>query len=274
LFWGIQQRCQHGPIEGLKVGRFNFGVNTSFVIYRIGTTWIDAGPPNRWRQVERWAQEKPVENVLLTHHHEDHSGNAFPLQEKWGARVLAPALSLPLLRQGFPIQFYRRQVWGLPKPVIAEALECVWEDPGGYRWEVVPTPGHADDMVCLFERSQGWLFSADLYVATRVRYGRREDRLQLEIESLRRVLQLPFETLFCSHRGPVPNGRQALQGKLDYLVSLRQQACELQHQGHSLAQITRALLGREDHVSYLSGFHFCKSHLIRACLMAGAADPG
>ena len=103
-------------------------------------------------------------------------------------------------------------------------------------------------------------------MASRVRYARKEDRLSLEIESLRRVLRLPFETLFCSHRGPVARGRQALQAKLDYLVGLRQQARDLFQQGRSPGQIQRQLLGREDHVGYLTGFHFCKSHLIRACL--------
>ena len=269
MFWNVHERLSMGPLEGLKVGRFNFGVNTSFVLYRVGSTIIEAGPPNRWPQVRQFVKERPVETVLLTHHHEDHSGNAANLQELCQARVLAPALSLPLLSQGFPIQFYRRQVWGVPRPVIAEPLPEAWEDSAGYRWQVIPAPGHADDMVCLYEASQGWLFSADLYVASRVRYGRLEDRLELEMGSLRRVLQLPFEHLFCSHRGPVPRGRQAIQAKLDYLTDLRQQAYQLRQAGRTVSQITRQLLGREDHVSFLSGFHFCKSHLIRACLVAG-----
>ena len=265
-WWSTYQRFSVGPVEGLKVGRFRLGVNTAFAVYRVGSTLIDAGPPNRWRQVRHFVQEKRLETVLLTHHHEDHSGNAAPLQKFFQARILAPDLSLPLLQSGFPIQFYRRQVWGVPTPVVAEPLPNVFEDPSGFLWKAIPTPGHADDMVCFFEPRQGWLFSADLYVATRVRYGRSEDRLSLELDSLRRVIELPFEHLFCAHRGYVPRGRQALQAKLDYLTELREQVCNLYQQGDSVTQIRRKLLGREDHVSYLSGFHFCKSKLIRACL--------
>jgi len=266
MLFSLREPVFYGKVQGLRVGRFNFGVNTSFVVYRVGSTWIDAGPPNRWRQIREFAMERPVENLLLTHHHEDHSGNARDLQQLTGCQLLAPALSLPLLRTGFPIQFYRRQVWGVPPRCQAQALPEVFEDPQGYRWQVIPTPGHADDMVCLFEASNAWLFSADLYVASRIRYGRKEDCIRQELESIRKVLDLPFEHLFCAHRGKVENGRQALQSKYDYLTDLRQRVIDLHHKGYSLRRIQRQLLGFEDHVSLLSGFHFCKSHLIRACL--------
>lgn len=250
----------------MRVGRLNLGVNTSFVVFRVGSTWIDCGPPNRWRQLQGFAQEERPQTVLLTHHHEDHSGNAARLQAQYGARVLAPARSLPLLRSGFPIQFYRRQVWGVPPTLEAEALPAEFEDRHGVVWQTIPAPGHAEDMVCFFQPERGWLFSADLYVASRIKYGRPEDRLHQEIESLRRVLALPFGQLFCSHRGPVENGRQALSQKLDYLIGLREEAQSLRARGWSIAAIQRQLLGREDLVSYLSGFHFCKRNLIRACL--------
>lgn len=266
MIFPVQRRVDWGPVEGLQVGRFNFGVNTLFTIYRVGSTLIDAGPPNRWSQVRNFAGQRRLDTVLLTHHHEDHSGNAALLQRYFQAQILAPELSIPLLRDGFPIQFYRRQVWGVPQRLEVEALPSSWEDPGGYHWQVISTPGHADDMVCLYEPHHGWLFSADLYVASRVRYGRREDRLDLEIQSLEKCSKLDFGQLFCSHRGPIANGPQALRSKLDYLVSLRQQVRQLHAGGLPLRQIQKRLLGREDFVSYLSGFHFCKAHLIRACL--------
>jgi glyoxylase-like metal-dependent hydrolase (beta-lactamase superfamily II) len=253
-------------------------VNTSFVVYRVGTTWIDAGPPNQWDKVRQFAAERPPRLLLLTHHHEDHSGNAGRLKDEFGCRVLAPEIGRTLLRDGFPIQFYRRASWGVPPRVETEPLPAVFEDAGGHRWQTIPCPGHADDMVCFYEANQGWLFSADLYVATKVRYGRPEDRISLEIASLRRVLALPFQELFCSHRGPVENGREALARKLDYLLSLRAQIHASWRQGQSLAEIQRHLLGAEDGMGYASGFHFCKANLITACLQSAlceeAATPG
>ena len=209
-----------------------------------------------------------METLLLTHHHEDHSGNAFAIQERFGCAVWAPERSRQLLGEGFPIQFYRRAVWGVPPTVSTLALSTEFEDVDGHRWQVVETPGHADDMVCFYEPYQGWLFSADLYVASRIRYARPEDRLGLEIASLRKVLTLDFEQLFCSHRGAIQDGRRALARKLDYLVSLKEEVVGLHRTGMSVSAIQRRLLGREGVVAWLSGFHFCKRNLVIACLLA------
>ncbi len=254
------------------MGLFHLGVNTSFVVYRVGSTLIDAGPPNQWVKVRNFAAENPPELVLLTHHHEDHSGNAEHLRRSFGARILAPELSLELLRDGFPIQPYRRVFWGVPPRVKAEPLSHVAVDQGGHRWEAIPTPGHADDMVCFFEPDRGWLFSADLYVAAKVRYARPEDRLSLEIASLKRALQLPFDQLFCSHRGRVENGRQALANKLAYLEDLRGHVYDLWRQGVSREEIQRRLLGGEDGAGLISGRHFCKQNMVLACLHSAVTE--
>lgn len=254
------------------MGLFHLGVNTSFVVYRIGETLIDTGPPNQWKKVLQFAQETPPSLVLLTHHHEDHSGNSQRLKETFGSKVLAPELSRQLLAEGFPIQPYRRFFWGVPPKVEAEPLPPVIEDRAGYVWEVVPTPGHADDMVCFYEPRRGWLFSADLYVASKVRYARPEDRISLEIASLRRVLKLPIEKLFCSHRGPVENGHQALSKKLAYLEDLRAQVFDLWNRGLPRLEIQRRLIGPEDGASFLSGQHFCKTNLITACLQSAVTE--
>lgn len=270
--WGYCRRENWDDVEGLRVGLLNLGVNTSFVVYRVGRTWIDAGPPNQWAKVREFAAERPPRLVLLTHHHEDHSGNAGFLKELYGCRVLAPEIGRGLLREGFPIQFYRRAAWGVPPRVETEPLPALVEDEAGHRWQAIPSPGHADDMVCLYEASRGWLFSADLYVASRVRYARPEDRVSLEIASLRRALSLPFEHLFCSHRGYVPGGREALRKKLDYLLWLRAEILELWTEGVARSEIQRRLLGPEDGVGMASGFHFCKANLIEACLQSALAE--
>lgn len=270
--WGFQERLSWGEVEGLRVGWLSLGVNTSFVVYRVGRTWIDCGPPNQWAKVRAFSDERPPRLLLLTHHHEDHSGNAHWLKERHGCRVLAPEIGRELLSQGFPIQFYRQAAWGVPPLLETEPLPPRLEDEGGCHWQTIPTPGHADDMVCLYEAERGWLFSADLYVAARVRYARPEDRITLEIASLRRVLELPFDRLFCAHRGPVENGHQALTKKLDYLVSLRQQVYELWSQGLSQSEIQQRLLGREDGMGHVSGFHFCKANMITACLQSALAE--
>ena len=40
---------ENGPhsVHGFRTGRFDFGINTTFIIYRLGETLIDAGPTNQ-----------------------------------------------------------------------------------------------------------------------------------------------------------------------------------------------------------------------------------
>ena len=45
----VQERIKHDDLEGLRVGRFNLGVNSTFVVYRLGSTVFDTGPSNQWR---------------------------------------------------------------------------------------------------------------------------------------------------------------------------------------------------------------------------------
>ncbi|MBS2033937.1 MBL fold metallo-hydrolase [bacterium] len=268
MFRGAHERLAFGRLQGIRVGRFHTGVNSAAVVFRLGTTLIEAGPPNRWKQVRQFATEQPVETVLITHHHEDHSGNAGHLRQQFGARVLAPEEALAPLRDGFPIHFYRRVMWGVPPRVEAEGLKdfARFEDASGNRWQAIPCPGHSPDMCSFLETREGWLFSADLYVASRVRYAPRGHRLDQEVESLDRVLALPFAELFCAHRGHVAGGRQALLAKRDYLAELLARAQDLRRRGYSVREISGRLLGAEDYVSLLTGFHFCKANLLRACL--------
>jgi ribonuclease/clavin/mitogillin len=45
----------NGPhsVHGFRTGRFDFGINTTFIIYRLGETLIDAG---RWHFITRNSQ--------------------------------------------------------------------------------------------------------------------------------------------------------------------------------------------------------------------------
>lgn len=48
---GIVRQFGYKEVEGLRTGRFDLELNTSALLYRIGTTLIDTGPANRWQQV-------------------------------------------------------------------------------------------------------------------------------------------------------------------------------------------------------------------------------
>ncbi|RMG65481.1 MAG: MBL fold metallo-hydrolase [Calditrichaeota bacterium] len=262
----LVEQQQFEAVQAVRIGRFTRRFNTTVLVYRLGNTLIDCGPPNQWKVLQAWLEAHPPQQLLLTHHHEDHCGNAAALKARLGVRVLAPEASLPFLRNGFPIQLYRQIVWGVPEPVAAEALPEKIELPEGFTLIPIPAPGHAPDMTCFLEPNQGWLFTGDLYISDRPQYLRKEENPHQEMESLRHVLSYNFQVVFCAHRGMLPQGREAIQRKLDYLVSLRQQAQSLHRQGYSLRAIQHRLLGRESEMSWITMGHFSKRNLIEALL--------
>ncbi len=150
----------------------------------------------------------------------------------------------------------------------AEILPEEIELEPGRRLRTIPSPGHSRDMTCYLEPERGWLFSGDLYISRSTRHMRADEDLGEQIASLRRIVALDFETVFCSHRGVVRSGKQALQAKLDFLESLCQRVGQLRSEGRSDREITRLLLGRENWLSWATGLHFSKRNLIRACLEA------
>lgn len=265
----IVRRFSFESVEGLRVGRFDLEVNTSAILYRLGSTLIDTGPPNRWSAVRDFLRERSVERVLLTHHHEDHSGNAARIQRETGASVLAHPSALPHLARGWRLRLYQRIFWGKPPRPAAEPVPDEIELECGGRLLPLHAPGHAEDLVCYHEPERGWLFTGDLFISSRPRYLREDECLEQHLSSLRTLLNYDLKVLFCGHRGVVTNGRQAIRDKLDYLEALRGQVRSLYRGGRSVREITRQLLGREDSTSFATLCHFTKGNLVRACLDGG-----
>lgn len=263
---GIIDRFEYKGVEGIRVGRFNIGFNTTTVFYRVNHTLIDTGPPNQWGVMRGVIEEKPLRQVILTHHHEDHSGNAANLSRDFSVEVFAPAGSIDPMVNGFALRMYQKLLWGRPgkmKPLpVPEKIAA------GQGIGLIPvgTPGHSPDMTCFFEPERKWLFSGDLFISRSLFYLRQDEDFGMLIRSLKQILTFDFQTVFCAHRGIVQNGRQALREKLDFLVSLARKARKLHSAGLSVSLITRRLLGREDHMSLFTTYHFSKQKLIRSCL--------
>lgn len=263
---GVVRRFAYHEVAGLKTGRFDLALNTSVVLYRLADTLIDSGPPNRWPQVRSFVLDRVPEQVLLTHHHEDHSGNGARIQREFGTRVLASSAAIQTLAEGWRLRPYQRLLWGRPQKLLAQTVPETIDLDCGLRLQTLRTPGHADDLVCYLEPERGWLFTGDLYVGSRSRYLRQDEDLPLQIESLRRLLQRDFMTVFCGHRGVVTDGYKAIEKKLAYLVAFRQEVGFLRAQGLSVREITRRLLGRENLTSLVTLGHFNKVNMVRGCL--------
>ncbi len=235
-------------------------------VYYLDGLLVDSGPPNLAREVAQLCRELAVRQCVTTHHHEDHTGNHSLLHERLHITPLIHPLGVARVAQPeVQPQFYRRAIWGVPAPVQAEAVGESLET-RNFRFQVIHTPGHAQDHIALYEPDRQWLFSGDLYLAPRLKYLRADEDIYALLDSLRRVIALEPQVLFCQHRGRVEKATAMLRKKLDSLVELGERIKDFHRRGLGETQIARALLGSDLLWRLWTGGHFSKRNFVRAFL--------
>lgn len=271
----MHERETYGQVTALRHGRRILGLLPPYMTVRcfaVDGLLVDAGLSTHAAPVREFAEAEGVRRAVLTHHHEDHSGNAMALRRA-GLEVRAGARTREWMRAGFSTRLYQRVVWA-PAPFgeldpLGEEVETAH-----HRFQVLAAPGHCDDQVVLFEPEEGWLFSGDAFLATRVKYFRGDEDYDATVASLRRLSELDFDALFCAHRPVATGGRAALRDKLEHLVRLGEQVRQLYAEGVGEAEITRRTLGSEPWGLWLlSAGDLSKRNLVRAILHGAQPRP-
>jgi glyoxylase-like metal-dependent hydrolase (beta-lactamase superfamily II) len=110
-----------------------------------------------------------------------------------------------------------------------------------FRFMPIETPGHSQDHIVLWEKQHGWLFAGDLYLGERIKYYRSDEHLGDQIASLKKVLALEFDTLFCAHNPCLANGKSKFRNKLQFLEEFYGQVKILAAKGFSEKAIIKTL---------------------------------
>lgn len=256
----------HGPITRIHLTRTILGCPIHSVsAFFIDGLLVDCGPPRTARELIAWCRQHRIRQVVTTHHHEDHSGGAGPLQRALDLPVFAPAAAVQVLASFPRLELYRWIVWGQPQGILAQPLPETVETEQ-HRFRVIPTPGHCPDHMCLYEPQQGWLFAGDLFIHEQARYMRADEDLAALICSLRQVLALGPNLLICSHAGLIKDACGAIERKITYWETKGVQARTLRRSGLPVREITKRLLGDEGLLTRVSGGHISKINLIRSLL--------
>jgi len=202
-------------IDSLGMGRAYLAIDADRV------TVIDTGlrgSAERVLQAVESAGRKSqdVRQIIITHHHRDHTGSLAELVERTGAQVMVHALDAAVVRGERPPP--GPSSGGLLKPLLtrmaagATAARVDRELADGDEIDaldgvrVVHTPGHTPGSICLYCPKRRLLFTGDA-AANTFRLGPptgwfTEDMAQAK-ESIRKLAALDFEAVFFGHGRPI-----------------------------------------------------------------------
>jgi len=264
----ITKTFQFEEIQGFKFGSWPFGKPRMFShTYFVDGLLIDTGHSNVQKEVLERLKPLPVKQIFLTHHHEDHTGNLKALQQHFQCPTYASTACIELMKNPPNISFAQWLTWGKTQAnfeIKSHEKQLITPK---YRFDIIPIPGHAVDMVCLYEANKGWLFSADLWVAERIRYFMRSESMRQQIDSIKRVLTLDFEVLLCSHRPQFKDGKKKLQNKLEFMENFYGEVVDLYQKDHSISQILKEMKLKEDwSIRLLSGGALSTKNMVNSVI--------
>ena len=270
----IQAERVASEVIRLRMARAMLGRPYYFTAaYWVDGLLIDTGCAHTSRHLTAVLRQWPVHQIVNTHSHEDHIGANASIQGLFHCTILAHLDALAVLHNPRlqPLQPYRRIFWGWPKPSQGQAIGD-WVETERHRFQVIHTPGHSPDHICLFEPQQGWLFSGDAYIGGQDRALRQGYDIHGIITSLKKLAALPVNTIFSGSGSVRTDASKHLQEKIAYLEDLGERIRSLRDQGLSARRIRRKLFGRELPISYITLGHFSGLHLVQSYLAGVSSE--
>jgi glyoxylase-like metal-dependent hydrolase (beta-lactamase superfamily II) len=256
-----------GEVRKFRLARSILGRGLYFTAaYWVDGLMIDTGCFYTVGELVCALEDLKVERIVNTHSHEDHIGANAALTKKFGAEIHAHPLAIPVLaipRHQKHLNPYQAVMWGYPEPSSAAPIPDIIQTVH-HQFNVLYTPGHSPDHICLYEPHEGWLFSGDTYIGGKDRALRADYNIWQIIASLKKLSELDINLIFTGSGNVRKNGSTALKEKIAYLESMGEQTLELHLRGLSYRQIRRKLFGREMLIAYVTLGHFSGKHLVRS----------
>ncbi|SNB63928.1 MULTISPECIES: quinoprotein relay system zinc metallohydrolase 1 [unclassified Pseudomonas] len=221
-------------------------VNTAFIVTDAGVVVIDSGPSKRYGEAMRQAiagvTDKPVIEVLLTHHHPDHVlGN----QAFAEVPIAALAGTTELLRQqgdAMAENMYRLVgdwMRGTEVVLPTEVVQPGRREVGGHRLRLLGLAGHTGADLAIFDETTGVLFAGDLVFYERALTTPNSLGLDVWQRDLDTLQALPWQQLVPGH-GPVASDSRPFAQMHDYLRWLDGLMREGAEQGADMVEMIRS----------------------------------
>jgi len=235
--------------------------------YLIDELLIDTGAPVAQKEFKRALEKLPVSVVVNTHSHEDHIGNNAMVARLKGAQILVHPSGLPILSNPklLHLRFYQRFAWGTPAPSAGNPVPPEIQT-GTHQFTVIETPGHSPDHICLYEPTEGWLFSGDLHIAELTLVYQPFDDFHQILDSLKKLLPLDIHEIFDAHKGHISDGMDALNAKIQFMETTKVKVTDLFDKGMSPKEITFKVLGKEEIFAKITRGHMSKLNGVKSIL--------
>lgn len=220
-------------------------VNTGFIVTDSGVVVIDSGPSKRYGEALRRAiaatTDKPVIQLLLTHHHPDHVlGN----QAFSDVPIGALAGTSDLLRQqgeAMAENMYRMVgdwMRGTEVVLPTQVLEPGVLEVGGHRLRLLGLSGHTGADLAILDENTGVLFAGDLVFYERALTTPNSPGLGVWLKDLDTLQALPWKLIVPGH-GPVASDTAPFAQMRDYLGWLDGLMRDGAAQGDDMAEMIR-----------------------------------
>lgn len=233
--------------------------------YVIDGVLIDTGSKTLRHEFEPFFKEADFDQIVLTHFHEDHTGNAAILEKEYGAPIFIHQMSTHLTPNETRVPLYRKAVWGGVEPFSSKPLPRTFKSRND-DWTVIDTPGHTKDHVALLNESKGILFTGDLFITPKTKVVIVYENILDTLDSLKKILIFQFEDIYCQHAGRLKKPHQMIQMKIDYLEELEGKILNLRKEGKDVHTITAELFPKINPIVQASNTEWSPLHIVRAFL--------
>jgi len=259
---------KYEEVTQIRLCRYpDFSPHATVSAYLVAGLLVDSGPSYTAEELTDFLKDRSLKTVVNTHYHEDHIAANALLKERYGVELLAHPLAINKINQPATLYPYQEDVWGYPIPSqVKEIGDSVGTD--HFRFDVIYTPGHDRDHICLFEQKHRWLFSGDLFVGTRPKAIRPMNDIRQIIVDLKKVKGLKPRFLFPAPGKVVVEPLSVLEQSIQYLEELGQKVMELHGKGLSPAEIVNRIFGGEYELAEFTQHHFSALNLVNSYLKA------
>ena len=236
-------------LEG-STENFNFEnggniVNAAFIVTDTGVVVIDTGPSLAYGKVLRAAiatvTDKPVIQVLLTHHHPDHvlGNQAFadvPIAALAGSKQLLQEQGNHMAENMYRVvgDWMRGTEVLLPSQLVEAGLLTI----GGHPLQLLSLTGHTGADLVILDQRTGVLFAGDLVFYQRALATPNTPGLAAWLADIDTLEKLPW-TLIVPGHGPLASDAQPFVQMRDYLTWLDSALREAAQTGMDMNQVLR-----------------------------------